>query len=412
MFKHIIYYLKRPYHFFKTGLLQGLFGQLKYRFPANQIKVITITGTDGKTTTSTLVFNMLNQAGHKAGLISTVEAKIGQAKIETGLHVTAPRPLQLQKLLRQMVDANCEYAVIEMTSHGVYQYRDWGIKPVIAGLTNVSHEHLDYHLDYNQYIQAKSILLRKAQVVFLNEDDQSFYRMKQRLDLKQQKVNSYSAQEKLDSKIHQTIKVKFPESYNQMNARLAVKIAQHLQLKTTDITQAIKNFQGVAGRMEEVEAGQPFRVFVDFAHTPNALDNALSSLRKKLSQQKRKGRLITLFGSAGHRDQSKRPFMGQAAVKHADLVIITADDPRTENVWTIIQQIKSGAKGSLHKIISIADRRRALEFALTELAKPGDIVGLMGKGPEKSLAIGHQEIPWSDKKIATEILQQNLKSSR
>jgi UDP-N-acetylmuramoyl-L-alanyl-D-glutamate--2,6-diaminopimelate ligase len=151
MLKYIVYYLKRPYHFFKTGLLQGLLAQLKYRFPANKIKVITITGTDGKTTTSTLVFDMLNQAGHKAGLISTVEAKIGQEKIDTGLHVTAPRPLQLQKLLRKMVDADCEYAVIEMTSHGVYQYRDWGIKPLIAGLTNVSHEHLDYHLNYNIY---------------------------------------------------------------------------------------------------------------------------------------------------------------------------------------------------------------------------------------------------------------------
>jgi UDP-N-acetylmuramoyl-L-alanyl-D-glutamate--2,6-diaminopimelate ligase len=411
MLKYIVYYLKRPYHFFKTGLLQGLLAQLKYRFPANKIKVITITGTDGKTTTSTLVFDMLNQAGHKAGLISTVEAKIGQEKIDTGLHVTAPRPLQLQKLLRKMVDADCEYAVIEMTSHGVYQYRDWGIKPLIAGLTNVSHEHLDYHLNYNQYIQAKSLLLRKAQVVFLNEDDQSFYKMRQRLDLRQQKINSYSAQEKLDSKIQQAIKLKFPEPYNQMNARLAIKIAQHLQLKKTDIVQAIKNFQGVAGRMEEIKAGQPFRVFVDFAHTPNALDKALGSLRKKFNQQKTTGRLITLFGSAGHRDQSKRPFMGKAAVKHADLVIITADDPRTENIWTIIQQIKSGAKGSLHKIISIADRRQALEFALTKLAKPGDIVGLMGKGPEKSLAIGHQEIPWSDKKIATEILQNKFKKS-
>ena len=406
MMKKIIYYLKRPYHFIKTGLSQGLPAQIINQFPAKKIKIIVVTGTDGKTTTSTLIYHLLNQANHKAGLISTVVAKIGKQEIATGLHVTMPNPLQMNRFLKQMVEANCEYVVIEMTSHGVYQFRDWGLKPVIAGLTNITHEHLDYHLDYNTYLAAKALLLKKSPIVVLNEDDQSFYRLKQKLNLKQQKVLSYSLEEELPRNINTAIKQRFSETYNYANARLAVKIAQELGLEDKTIAAAIKTFVSVPGRMEELKIKKPFRVFVDFAHTPNALDEALGSLRQLLNKQKKSGRLIALFGSAGHRDQSKRPMMGQVAVKHADIVVLTADDPRTENIWTIIQQLKSGVGHHQRKIISITDRRQALEFVFNELVEPGDVIGLMGKGPEKSLAIGHHEIPWSDKQETLKILQE------
>lgn len=412
MLLKLIYRLKRLHHFLKTALLCSLPAQIKYRFPAKKIKTIAVTGTDGKTTTSTLIYNILNQAGKKTGLISTVAAKVGNKDTATGLHVTVPRPWQLHKLLKQMVEQSCEYAVLEVTSHGVYQFRIWGIWPIIAGLTNVSHEHFDYHLDYDTYIEAKSLLLQKAPVVFLNEDDRSFYRMKQHLDLKKQQVYSYSADNQLPAPLEKAIKKRFSEPYNQMNARLAVRIAQQLEIDQKHIIQALKKFKGVAGRMEEVRAGQPFKVYVDFAHTPNALDNSLGALRDQLDAQKKAGKLIAVFGSAGFRDRSKRPKMGQVAAKHADLVIITADDPRTENLWTIIQQIKSGAVDQIHKIISIADRRKALEFALTELAEPNDIVGLMGKGAEQSLAIGKDEIPWDDRKNAAEILNKKYSKNK
>ncbi len=407
MFKHLLYYLKRPLHFIKTGLMQGTLAQIKYRFPAKQIKIINITGTDGKTTTSSLVYHILNTANIKTGLISTVAAKIGGEDIDTGLHVTAPRPLKLNKFLRQMVDASCQYAVVEMTSHGAYQFRNWGVKPSIAGLTNITHEHLDYHLTYENYVAAKALLLEQASTVVLNEDDQSFYRIKQYLNPNQQHIITYNQGERLDSKIKKVINKKFPQEYNQMNARLAVKIAQQLEIDDKAIAQAIASFEGVLGRMQELELGQPFRVIIDFAHTPNAINQALRALQQQLKQQKNPGKLIAVFGSAGHRDQSKRPIMGEKAVKHADLVVITAEDPRTENIWTIIQQIKNGAKSHLNKIASMADRRRALEFALTELANKNDIVALLGKGPEKSLAIDKKELPWSDKKVATEILSKD-----
>lgn len=400
--KQYIYFLKRPYHFFKTGIRKGVWGQIKYRFPSKKIKIIAITGTDGKTTTSTLIYHILNTANIKTGLVSTVAAKIGDKEIETGLHVTAPEPLEIQHFLRQMVNEKCQYAVLEMTSHGAYQFRDWGIKPKYAGLTNITHEHLDYHPDYDHYIDAKCLLLKKAPVIYLNKDDQSFYRVKQRLNLKKHDVDSYSLEDAIPTVIDKAIKSRFQEKYNHSNARLAVAIVQRVGIENKIIAQAIKTFPGVEGRVEEIKMGQKFRVIVDFAHTPNAIDNVLSSLKK----QKKEGRLIALFGSAGKRDRTKRPIMGKMAAKNADLVIVTADDPRTEDIWGIIHQIKSGVETEHNKIISITNRFQAIKFALTQLAKPGDTVALLGKGAEKSIAIGKKEIPWSDRLVAEQIIKE------
>jgi len=405
---HSIYRLKRPFHFFKTGIRQGVWAQLKYRFPAKKIKVIAITGTDGKTTSSTLIYHILNQANIKTGLISTVAAKIADKTLETGLHVTAPSPFETHQFLKQMVDEKCQFAVLEMTSHGAYQFRDWGIKPLYAGLTNITHEHLDYHPDYNHYIDAKCLLLKKASQVYLNKDDQSFYRVRQRLNLKTQEVESYSLEDALPAEIEKAIKKRFKEEYNHSNSRLAVAIAQQIGVDNKIIAKAITTFPGVEGRQEEIKLGQKFRVIVDFAHTPNAIDSVLLALKK----HQKKGNLIALFGSAGKRDISKRPIMGKMAAKNADLVIITADDPRTEDIWSIIHQIKSEIKTEHSKIISITDRFQAIEFALTVLAKPGDTVALLGKGAEKSLAIGKKEIPWSDRLVAEQIIKQSLTNSQ
>ncbi|MEA2056555.1 MAG: Mur ligase family protein, partial [Patescibacteria group bacterium] len=219
--QELIYRLKRPYHFVKTGLLKGFRAQLKYGFPAKKIKVLLITGTDGKTTTSNLLYHLLNQTKKKTGLISTVGAYIGNKKVDTGLHVTAPGPEKLQNFIKKMVDKKFEYLVLEFTSHGAYQFRDWGIKPHIAGLTNITHEHLDYHLTYQNYLEAKLLLLKKASMVFLNQNDQSFYELKEKLNAKEQKIKSYSVEEKFGKKIDKAINKTFPEKFNQANAHLA-----------------------------------------------------------------------------------------------------------------------------------------------------------------------------------------------
>jgi UDP-N-acetylmuramoyl-L-alanyl-D-glutamate--2,6-diaminopimelate ligase len=403
--QELIYRLKRPYHFVKTGLLKGLPAQLKHGFPAKEIKIIALTGTDGKTTTSTLLYHILHQADKKAGLISTVAAFIGSEELDTGLHVTAPTPDKLQRFIKEMVKKNLKYLVLELTSHGAYQYRDWGIQPEIAGITNVSHEHLDYHLTYDNYLDAKALILKKAPTVFLNQDDRSFYELKDRLNAREQDINSYSAEKTMGSKIKTAINDKFPEKYNKMNARLAAAIALEIGLKPEEIAAGIKSFPGVPGRMESVKNNQELNIIIDFAHTPNGLLSALTALRKQVDE-KNSGKLISVLGCAGLRDKGKRPKMGKISTDLSDLAVFTAEDPRTENIWSIIRQMKEQLKKNHDKVVSIADRGQAIEFALTELAQPGDTVAIFGKGPEKSMCIGKKEYPWSDKKAVKKVLKE------
>ena len=399
----IIYKLKRPFHFIKTGLLKGLIGQIKFKFPDRELKIIAITGTDGKTTTSTLLYHLLKKSGKKVALISTVAAYIGAEKISTGLHVTSPDPFKLHQLLRKMVDRNVEYVVLEVTSHGAYQHRIWGIKPIITGFTNISHEHLDYHLNKDEYLKAKMIILNKAKSVVLYSNDPHLSKIKSLLNHQLENILTYSFQDKLPSIITKSINKKFPEEYNRMNSRLVYKIANKLQLDDKKIAQAFESFPNVPGRMQEIETTKKFRIIVDFAHTPQALEAALSSLKKQL---KNKGRLIAVYGSAGLRDYQKRPIMGEIGAQIADLVVFTTEDPRTEDVWSIIRQLKENLHQDLDRIMSIADRKQAIGFAINSLAQKGDIVAILGKGHEQSMCFGNTEIPWNDAQAVKEILKE------
>ncbi len=400
--KQLIYRLKRVYHLLKTGLLRGFPAQIKYSFPANKLKIITITGTDGKTTSSTLLYHVLKTAGKKVALLTTVAAYIGDQEIDTGFHVTSPDPRQVQKFLSEMVDQGIEYLILEVTSHGAYQYRTWGIKPMLAGVTNITHEHLDYHLTYENYVEAKAMLLKKTPTVIYNNDDQSAVFIRKELRDSKTKLYPYSSSDRIYNKVIAAIKTRFPEDYNQMNARLVYALAKKLDIENQDFIKAIKTFPGVPGRMQEIKNNKGFRIFVDFAHTPNALREALTALRKILKTKKR-GKLISVYGSAGLRDYTKRPMMGQAGVDLADIVILTAEDPRTENIWSIIRQMKEQLTTGHNKIISIADRKRAIRYAL-DTAQKGDIVGIFGKGHEKSMCYGTTEMPWSDVDVVKELL--------
>ena len=401
-FETYIYRLKRIYHFFKTGLLRGLVGQIKFQFPASKLKIITITGTDGKTTSSSLLYHLLKSSGKKVGLISTVAAYIGDDQIDTGFHVTTPDPFLVQKLLRNMVNQGVEYVVIEVTSHGEYQFRTWGIRPLLAGLTNITHEHLDYHLTYDLYVQTKVWSLKKAKTIVVNADDQSFAKIKKSINFKRKEVITYSALDPIFSQVSGAIKRRFIQHYNQMNARLVYALSQKLEISNKDFIMAMQSFPTVPGRMQEVENKKGIRVIVDFAHTPNGLESALSALKKEVPKGKK---LIAVFGCAGLRDHQKRPMMGKIGVDIADLVVFTAEDPRTEDIWSIIRQMKEQLITGHDRIVSIADRKQAITFALTKLAQKGDIVALLGKGHEKSLCYGLIEYPWSDQVVAEEILK-------
>lgn len=404
MLDTLIYELKKPYHFVKTGLLRALPAAIKYSFPAKKLKIIAITGTDGKTTTTTLIYHVLKAAGLKVALISTVAAYIGDKQIETGLHVTTPEPAQLQALMAKMVKKGVEYLVLEFTSHGAYQQRLFATKPFIAGLTNINHEHLDYHRTYTNYLEAKLSYLKQAETVVLNRDDSSFFKVKKYIPSSQYTVLSYSKEDGQPKIILDAIKQRFPEAYNHMNARLAVTIAKQLEIDNQVIAQAIADFPGVPGRMEEVPNRRGLKIIVDFAHTPQALEGALLSLRKQMLKDKSAGRLIAVFGCAGLRDRQKRPMMGKIAVDLADLAVFTAEDPRTENVWSIIRQMKEQLTEGHNKIISIADRQEAIEYTINTLAKRGDVIGIFGKGPEKSMCYGTTETPWSDTKVVQSCL--------
>lgn len=405
MLKNLLYHLKRPYHFVKTGLLNGLVAEIRYFFPARKITIFAITGTDGKTTSSTMLYHILQHAGYKVALLSTVAAYLGDEEIDTGFHVTSPQPRDLHHFMRKMVDNGYTHLVLEVTSHGMYQYRTWGITPKIAGITNVDREHLDYHVTYQNYLAAKGELLKKAEIAIGNADNRSFHRLKKYLGSK--KLIPYSADMEIPSKVSAVIKNRFAEAYNQMNARLVYTILKQIDFSDQAFIEAIPLFPGIPGRMETITIKKPYTVIVDFAHTPQGLESALTAIRKAHPKQK----IISIVGCAGLRDFAKRPLMGEIATRLSDVAIFTAEDPRTENVWSIIRQMKENLTEHHNKIISIADRGEAIMYAMNTLAQKNDIIVVFGKGHEKSMCYGTVEYLWNDKEAVLAIAKGEVRYS-
>ena len=373
---------------------------LYFGFPAKKLKIIGVTGTEGKTTTVNLISHIFKEAGLPTASVSTVSAKLNKREIDTGLHVTSPSSWPLQRLLRQMVDEKIKYAVLEVTSNGLDQFRFWGINFDVGVLTNITRDHLDYHKNLENYRNAKLKLFKKAKVSVLNIDDSSFEYIKDRI--KNKKIISYGIRGQADFTPPKfKFKTKLLGEYNYYNCLAAIATALNLKIDPKIVAKAIAVFTGVEGRLEEIKEGQNFKVYVDFAHSPNSIEQTLKTLKQSLNGG---NKLIAVFGSAGHRDKEKRPLMGEAAAKYADLVILTTDDPRTEKVSDICSQISQGCRQKGCEPVVIEDRRQAIKYAFAQ-AKKGDTVALLGKGHEKSLAVGKKEIPWSDKQVATELLR-------
>ncbi len=393
----LIYRLKQPYHLIKTGLMRGLPAWWKTGRPDRKLQIITITGTDGKTTTSTLLYHMLLADGIKAGLISTVGAFIGSKQLDTGLHVTSPSPDLLFQILSRCVKAGCTHVVVELTSHGHYQFRDFPMRVMASGLTNVTHEHLDYHVDFNHYLAAKIDILRQAKYACVPADELQVIKLLK--NKRKPKLQLTPVYHKLPPDLAGAIKTRFPESYNRQNAALAYQLANLCQIKVQSAVHAVKFFPGIVGR-NQVITNSPKRVIVDFAHTPNGLREILTNTRKTYPH----GRLIVVFGCAGFRDWRKRPKMAQIATQIADYCVFTAEDPRRENVYTIFRQMKEQLSRGHDKIVTIADRGHAIAFAIRQLAKRADTVLICGKGHEQSMCLGDIEYPWSDAQIVQQIL--------
>ena len=382
--------------------------------PSEEMEVIGITGTDGKTTTANLIYHILNFAKKKVAVVSTINAVVGNKNLDTGFHVTNPEPLQLQSILAQMVADKTKIAVLEVTSHGLDQDRVAGVKFDTGVLTNITHEHLDYHKTFANYRDAKLKLFLKAKTVVLNADDQSFNYFCQRLSDK--KVITYSLTKSVDylaTDISEKDGLSFVVvnagqrysfksllfgRYNVSNLLAAIATVRLYGVGWPDIQKTVVTFESPKGRMEEIKNTRGFRTFVDFAHTPNALENLLKTVRQMTDK-----RVIAVFGCAGERDVAKRPLMAEIATRLADLSIFTAEDPRHERIEDIFEAMKQGvAPSNRAKYLTIPDRMEAIGKAIS-LAKKGDLLIICGKGHEQSMCFGDVETPWSDQGAIAQI---------
>lgn len=391
--------IKNCYHFLVTFL-----ASLVTNFPAYKLGIIGVTGTDGKTTTVNMIYSIFKEAGYKVGAISSIGALINGEEVDTGYHVTTPSGWHLQYLLKRMVEKKCQFAVVEVTSHGLDQNRCAFIPFKVGVLTNVSHEHLDYHKSFENYLKTKAKLFERAEVSILNKDDTYFDYFKNRARSKiiSYGVNDISADFSLKNfPLH----LRLVGEFNYYNALAAVAVAKVFGIDEKVIKLSLEKFSGVVGRMEEVKNNLGIRIYIDFAHTPNALEQALKALKAKLKNKEQK--IISVFGAAGERDKFKRPLMGEISTRLAHNTIITSEDPRSENPAKIAEEILAGCKksgGILGKNVFIElDRNEAIKLAI-KIARRGDIVGIFGKGHEKSMAYNGHEFPWSDREAVEKIL--------
>jgi len=400
---------KNVYH-----LSQALTAHAIHGFPARGVVFVGVTGTDGKTTTASMIYHILHKAGQKVALISTVAAIINGNTIDTGFHVTTPDPWLIPKYIKLAKKAGSKYIILETTSHALDQNRVFGIPFHIGVLTNVTHEHLDYHKTYEKYVDAKFKLLKNSKIAIVNRDDRSYEQisnlkshtprvlasLKRRISktkLKDQKMVTYGMQANTDVNPEVfPFETNLLGDFNKYNCLAAISVCLSLGIDPLVIRSGLEDFTPPVGRTEIVFQ-KDFTVMIDFAHTPNSIENILQSIKKEMQP---KGKIIHVFGSAGRRDASKRPLMGEASDKYADIIILTAEDPRDERIEDINKQILFGIKNQESRIKNqglyiISDRQEAIEKAIS-LAQSGDVVVVTGKGHEKSMNMGKGEIPWSD----------------
>ncbi len=405
-----------------------------HNFPARRLRMVGITGTDGKTTTTNFLYHLLRAANIPVGMINTVNAVIGPNLLETGLHTTTPDAPDVQQYLAQMVAAGVDTCLLEVTSHGLAHHRVTACDFDIAIVTNITHEHLDLHGSLAAYRAAKAKLFESLatakpkgfpKTAILNCDDSSFTFLKEKLAAArlnwlgyslaghpEATVTAHAISSTPDktcftirsSRYEVEVQTSLVGDYNVSNCLAAATAAIELfDLSSEAVQRGIEALPGIPGRLERIDTGQPFTAIVDFAHTPNALRRSLAVARTLTP-----GRVIAVFGCAGLRDREKRAMMGQIAAELADLTIITAEDPRTEALAAIIEETAQAmlaagaAEGTGFE--RIPDRGRAI-FRAVQLAQPGDVVIVLGKGHEQSMCFGQIEYPWDDRQAVRSALQ-------
>lgn len=399
-----------------------------YRHPGREMVVIGVTGTDGKTTTTHLATSVLEAAGASVGRLGTVDTYMPGAQGSVEGRMTTPEAPEVQRLMRKMADAGCAYAIVESTSHGLALHRLDHVEYDIAAFTNVTGDHLDFHKTFAAYREAKGMLFaaldastaeRVTKVAILNADDPSAGFMAARtktrtmrygIDSREAEVIARDVVLKADGTDFRLVtplgeapvSLALPALFNVSNALAAASIGLAVGLDIETIARGLSANPGVPGRMERIDAAQPFDVIVDYAHTGDAVRKVLGVLRGVT-----RGKLIIVAGAAGERDPGRRFGVGRSAAEGADFAVFTSEDPRGEDPAEIVREIGRHAEGAGkvagRDFLEIEDRRKAIAEALRR-ARPGDLVVICGKGHEKSIVYGHESRPWDDREVTREEL--------
>ena len=388
-----------------------------YGDPSTKLKLVGVTGTNGKTTIATLLYNMFRKFGHKCGLLSTVCNYIEGEAIPAD-HTT-PDPIELNKLLAQMVEAGCEYAFMECSSHAIAQKRIGGLTFIGGLFTNLTRDHLDYHKTFENYRDAKKAFfdgLPKNAFAITNADDKNGNVMVQNCKAK---VKTYSIRSMADFRARiiechfegmyleidgHEVGVQFIGKFNVSNLLAVYGAAIMLGKKPEDILVVLSTLKSVAGRLEPIRSEDGITAIVDYAHTPDALENVLNAIHEVM--EGKDGQIITVCGAGGNRDKGKRPLMAQEAVKQSDRVIITSDNPRFEEPQDIINDMLAGLdQKQMKKVVSIVDRKEAIKTACM-LAQKGDVILIAGKGHEDYQEIKGVKHHFDDREVVREIFNQ------
>lgn len=422
--------IKNIYHLIVAFLAQAWYG-----FPGNELTIIGVTGTSGKTTTTHMIYHVLKTAGYNVSMLSTIQAIVGGKTYDTGFHVTTPDPHVLPHFLKKAVDNGDKYFVLEVSSHALDQNRAAFIPFRIGVLTTLAHEHLDYHKTFVNYAKAKFMLLHAAQKAVIPHNGVP-NEVKDAVEFNKliNKIITFGIDKGDQTQKKWQLKLQIPGDFNIKNALAAATVATLLGVSIKTIKSALALFTAIPGRFEEIKTGKSFRAIIDFAHKPDALEGVLNASRFEV---KKNGRIIVMFGCASQRDTLKRPIMGEIAGRLADVTVLTDEDPRYEDPMKIINDIakgceRAGAKevpfnshpelvsgsrempkqvrhdkeNKKNRYFKIPNRKEAIEFVIQKLAKPGDIILLCGKGHEQSMNYKGVEQPWSEQNVVKDALHE------
>lgn len=392
----------------------GMMAANFYDNPSNELTLVGVTGTNGKTTTATLLHQLFIQLGYKTGLLSTVVNKIGKSEIPS-THTT-PNAVELNKLLRQMVNEGCAYCFMEVSSHAIHQHRVTGVEFAGGVFTNISHDHLDYHKTFDEYIKAKKMffdMLPESAFALVNKDDKNGLVMLQNTKAKK---HSFALKSMADfnARIIETgfsgmllqidnteVWTKLIGGFNVYNLLCIYGVAVLLHQEKLNVLTTISQLESVAGRFQYIKSQDNISGIVDYAHTPDALKNVLGTISEIRTNNEN---VITVVGCGGDRDKTKRPLMAQIACEYSNKVILTSDNPRTENPEQIINDMKAGVEPQHYKkVLSITNREEAIKTACM-LAESNDIILVAGKGHEKYQEINGEKFPFDDLEVLKEAL--------